>query len=140
MAIHRPSENVLVKKDFLTAITAASNTGTAIDCLGYQRAMAIFDTAPTGSGTTSDCKLQECATSGGSFVDVTGATFTQATTVGGATVQVMDIDLSKRLRYLKLVHTGAGGSAAGNAAGLFILFEPTNLPPTQDVAAITTVG
>lgn len=138
MNIHTPSKQALVKHTFITAITAASNNGTSIDCQGYERALAIFDSAPSGGGTTSDCKLQDGAQSNGSdAVDVAGATFAQITTAGGQKVETMDIDLRKRNRYLRLVHTGAGGSAAGQAVGIILLFNSRNLPPSQDVAAVS---
>jgi hypothetical protein len=137
MAIHRLSQNALLKGDFNVAITAAATNGTAVDTQGYREATAIFYSVPSGTGTTSDCKLQESVDStSGDFVDVTSATFTQAITANGAQYQFMDIDLSKRLRWLRLVHTGAGGSAAGVASGAFLLFRPWNAAPTQDTAAV----
>src|SRR5262245_6280085 len=136
--IHTPSKHCLVKHSFITAITAASNNGTSIDCRGFERALAIFNSAPSGSGTTSDCKLQDGAQSNGSdAADVSGATFAQVTTAGGQKIETMDIDLRKRNRYLRLVHTGAGGSAAGQATGIIILFNPRNGSPSQDVAAVS---
>jgi hypothetical protein len=33
----------------------------------------------------------------------------------------MEINLAIRKRYIRLVHTGAGGSAAGQAVGIIIL-------------------
>lgn len=134
--LHTPTDRVLVKASLITAITAASNNGTGVDCLGYSRAMAVFHSAPSGSGTTSDCKLQE-SSDNSTFADVTGATFTQVTTAGGAKIQAMNIDLAKRLRYLRLVHTGAGGSAAGQAEGALYLFNGQGAPPTQDVTPIS---
>lgn len=135
MNIHTPSKQVLVKRTFLTAITAAAVNGTGVDTLGYTRALAIFVSAPTGAGTTSDCKLQDSADNT-TFADVASATFAQATTAGGAVAETMSIDLGKRNRYLRLVQTGAGGSAAGQAAGLILLFNPRYAGVTQDVADV----
>jgi len=135
MAIHRLSQNALLKGSFEVAITAAATNGTGVDTQGYREASAIFYSTPTGSGTTSDCKLQDSADNS-TFADVATATFTQATTAGGAAWQLMDIDLAKRQRYLRLVHTGAGASAAGQAAGAFLLIRPWNAAPTQDTAAV----
>ena len=133
--VHRLSENVLLKGDFNVAITAAATNGTGIDTQGYRRAAAIFYSVPSGSGTTSDCKLQDSADNS-TYADVTSAAFTQATTAGGAEWQFLDIDLAKRNRYVRLVHTGAGASAAGVATGAFLLYEPWNAAPTQDTAAV----
>jgi hypothetical protein len=136
MNIHSPSATQLAKRGFNTAITAASNNGAGVDCQGFERALAIFDSVPSGAGTTSDCKLQE-SSDNSSFSDVTSAAFAQATTVGGAKIQVMDINLSKRLRYLRLVHTGAGASAAGVAFGAIILENPRYSPVSQDNTVVS---
>lgn len=136
--IHTPTDQVLVKSAFNTPITAAANNGATINALGYGRALAIFDSAPSGAGTTSDCKLQEGAASDASdMADVTSGVFVQNTTVAGHVVKTMNIDLSKRKQYLRLVHTGAGGSAAGQAVGTLVLFNGESRPPTQDVTAVS---
>jgi hypothetical protein len=131
------SDNILVKSAFAVAITAASTNGTSVDTLGYGRCAAVFYGGPTGSGTTSDCKLQESSTGSSGWADVSGAAFAQATTAGGAQIGVLNVDLSKRLRYLRLVHTGAGGSAAGLAWGAFHLLNGEGAPPAQDLAAVS---
>lgn len=136
---HTISKHALVKHSFIVAITAATVNGTGIDTTGYDRALAIFDSAPSGAGTTSDCKVQESSDngSGDAFADVTGATFAQITTAGGQKIETMDIDLSKRERWLRLVHAGAGASAAGQACGILILSRGRHLPPTQDVTPVS---
>lgn len=119
---HQLSSVALFKAAFNTAITAAANNGATVDTLGFDRATAVFYSTPSGTGTTSDCKLQDGAASNASdMADVSGATFAQATTVGGAIVETMEINLAIRKRYIRLVHTGAGGSAAGVASGIIIL-------------------
>lgn len=136
MNIHSPSSHVLAKNSVLTAITAAAVNGTGVDTRGFTRAQAIFNSAPTGTGTTSDCKLQESADNS-TFTDVTSAAFAQVTTAGGQKLQCMDIDLSKRLRYLRLVQTGAGGSAAGVAEATILLYNPHSFPVAQDNAIVS---
>lgn len=134
--IHTPSDHVLSKHSFSLAITAASTNGTGVDTRGFEKAAAIFYAAPSGAGTTSDCKLQE-SDDNSSFSDVSSATFTQVTTAGGAKMATMNINLSKRKRYLRLVHTGAGGSAAGQAYGLIELYNARNAAVSQDVTPVT---
>lgn len=129
---------MLFKPSLISAITAASNNGTAVNCLGYGRAAVVFHSKPTGAGTTSDCKLQEGLLADGSdAADVTGGAFTQVTTALGEKLQVMNVDLSKRLQYLRVVHTGAGGSAAGQVSVEIILFNGEGKPPTQDVTPVS---
>lgn len=137
--IHTPSDHVLENHSFSVAITAATTNGTGIDTRGYEKALAIFRSAPSGTGTTSDCKVQESSDDGSSdsYADVTSAAFAQVTTAGGAKIQVMNINLSKRERYLRLVHTGAGGSAAGQAYGLILLFNSRSAPPTHTSTVVT---
>ena len=128
--MHTPSENVKTVHAFSVAITAAAANGAGTDCLGFENAKAVFYAAPSGVGTTSNCKLQE-SDDNAAFADVEGAAFTEVTTAGGAKVYVMDIKLEKRLRYLRLVHTGAGGAAAGQAYGLIELYNARYNPVSQ---------
>lgn len=138
MNIHRLSENIKAIAAFNVAITAAATNGATVDTLGFRRAAAVVNHTPSGALTTSDVKLQESSDSfSADTADVTGATFTQATTVGGNKVQVLDIDLAPRKRYLRLVHTGAGASAAGQATGVFLLFEPGYAAVTQPTTAVS---
>lgn len=133
--LHTPSE--LIKKvfAFCLAITAAATNGASTDCQGFETAFAWFYSSPSGTGTTSDCKLQE-SSDNSSWSDVTGATFTQATTAGGAKFFTMDIKLAQRSRYLRLVHTGAGGSAAGQASGGIDLLNARYNPVSQANTAV----
>ena len=59
-----------------------------------------------------------------------------STTAGGVVLETMSVDLSKRNRYLRLVHTGAGGSAAGFAMAIILLFNGRYLGVTQDPADV----
>lgn len=132
---HQLSSSALVKSGGISAITAASNNGTGIDCRGYTRAAIVWYSLPSGTGTTSDCKLQE-STDNSTWGDVSGAAFAQATTANSTRIQVMEVDLSKRSRYLRIVHTGAGGSAAGQQSAVFALLRPMAGAPAQDSTVI----
>jgi len=138
MLYHLLSAVGLLKAMLMTAITAAANNSAVIDCLGYERAVVIFHSKPSGSGTTSDCKLQDGDQSDGSdAADITSATFTQVTTAGGEKAQFMEVNLAKRKRYLRAVHTGAGGSAAGQASVEIILYRPRYAGVSQDLTVIS---
>lgn len=134
--LHTPSEQVKTAPGFAAAITAAATNGASVDCQGFETGKAIFNSAPTGAGTTSDCKLQE-SDDNAAWADVPSASFAQATTAGGAKIQVMNIKLSNRKRYLRLVHTGAGGSAAGQTYGLIELYNARYNPVQQTNPAIS---
>ncbi|MBI5071667.1 hypothetical protein HZB93_02105 [Candidatus Falkowbacteria bacterium] len=94
----------------------AAATAIAIDTLGYNSAMFVVKNgAATGTPTsyTVDGKVQECATSGGSYADVSGAVITQITADNkSAQIRVEGLGTS-RLRYLKLIITPAmtGGTS-----------------------------
>ncbi len=134
--LHTPSEQIKTAPGFAAAITAATTNGASVDCQGFETGKAIFNSAPSGAGTTSDCKLQESADNA-AWTDVPSGAFAQATTAGGAKTQVMNIKLANRKRYLRLVHTGAGGSAAGVAYGLIELYNSRYNPVSQSSPAIS---
>lgn len=137
--MHSGSSHLLVKSGFNTAITATSNNGTITDTKGYTRALCIFYSSPSGAGTTSDCKLAHDSDSAmGSATDYANS-FAQVTTAGGAKLQVMDVNLEgpNVERYIRLIHTGAGASAAGVATGVIILFRGRRISPTQENTVVT---
>lgn len=95
---------------------SSAQTSSAIDTLGYNSAtFVVSNGAATGtpSSYTVDAKVQECATSGGSYTDVSGATITQITADGGTKVIRVEGLGTSRQRYLKIVVTPAltGGTS-----------------------------
>ena len=136
MNIHTPSANVLVKSSYITDISASIVNGASVDTHGFTRAMAIAIAAPSGTGTSSTTKLQD-SPDGSTFTDVPGAVFSAITTAGGAQTLTMNVNLAVRQRYLRLVQTGAGGSAGGQAVGIIELFNPEQAAVTQDNAAVS---
>jgi hypothetical protein len=86
-------------------------TGTAFDVTDYEglaRVVLSAGAATAGSSPTLDVKIQHCATSGGSYTDVTGAAFTQVTDTAG--VQTLVLDLNKVNKYIKVIGTLGGTS------------------------------
>lgn len=136
--IHTPSDHVKSVHSLSVAITAAATNGSSADCRGFEDALVVVYAAPSGAGTTSDFKVQE-SSDNSAFSDVTGAAFTQITTAGGSKLYVGDIKLAKRLQYLRVVHTGAGGSAAGQAYANILLLNGRNKPVAQANAAVFTI-
>lgn len=61
------------------SITSATTTnGTAVDCSGYDQVTWLLDCGTfTGASPAADVKIQESATSGGTYTDITGAAFAQ---------------------------------------------------------------
>ena len=131
MNIHSPSQNVAAFPGFAIAITAAVVDGVAIGVAGYTRAMVTFHSNPSGVGTTSNCIVQESPDGSTAWANVPGAAFAQVATTGSDSIQVADINLELRLPFLRLVHTGAGASAAGVATGTILLFNARGFPVSQ---------
>lgn len=67
----------------------------------------------SGTSPTLDVKVQESATSGGTYTDVTGAAFTQVTASNKAQV----INFKRTLRFCRLLGTIAGTSPSFALAG-----------------------
>lgn len=131
--VHTPSDSVAVFNSFTVALSSTvsvTTSGGGVDTLGYRRALAVFVANPSGTGTTSDCEILESNDNGSvdPYSEITGGDFPQATTVLGATVAEINIDLAKRKRWLKLEHVAAGGAQVGAASGLILLFEPMESP------------
>lgn len=93
----------------IAAKTATFN-GTAFDTQDYEGSLAILQVvgAVTGTTTTLDGKIQSSDTSGGTYADVPGATFTQVSDTGDNQVQKIAIDLNGCKRWIRYVGTIAG--------------------------------
>lgn len=93
-----------------------AQTSVAIDTMGYNSAMVVVENgAVTGAPTsyTVDAKVQHCATSGGSYVDISGAAITQIVAdAKSAQIRLEGLGTSIN-RYIKVVITPAfvGGTA-----------------------------
>ncbi len=110
------NDGILAKVAVAPIAASAAQTSDAIDTKGYNSVQFVISNgAATGtpSSYTVDAKVQECATSGGSYVDVTGATITQMTADNKIQTIAVDGLGTSRKRYLKLVITPAmtGGTS-----------------------------
>ena len=103
-------DGILQKRALDPVATDGANNGVAIDTKGYNSLVfTIQNGVATGTPTsyTVDAKVQECATSGGTYADVSGATITQITANSKeAVIRVEGLGTS-RLRYLRAVVTAA---------------------------------
>lgn len=137
--MHRFSENIYVASSFLLnaalVTPAVGYPGASKDVGEYRRGAAMVDSELGGSLSTLDVKLQDSADDS-SFSDVSGGVMAQIAVAAGHTIRLMDIDLAKTRRYIRLYYTGGGGSLAGYASATLFLFQRHNDPPTQDVTAI----
>ena len=93
-----------------TGAVTSTATSSAIDLLEYDGdVLLVLDCAAgTGTSPTLDIKLTECATTGGTYTDLSGATFTQVT--DSASIQTLVINKDSAERYIKIVQTITGSS------------------------------
>ena len=129
-----------------TAITDnATATADVIDCRGFDYATIVVQLGATDIALTA-LKVQNCATSGGSYADITGATFAGGSGMGDATLAlpsatddgqtcVFQIDLRGKNPFLKLVVTFGDGSTGGFVAAVAALSRAKIAPSTSTGAA-----
>ena len=96
--------------------------GTAIDRSGYQfGCFGVITGALTGTpdATTTVAKVQHCATSDGSYVDVSGATYTFSGSAVTNVIGEMGVNLGALNKYVRVTETTSftGGSTPKLAIG-----------------------
>jgi len=119
-------------------IDNASATSTAIDCKGARYAEIIVVQGATDIAITA-LKLQECETSGGSYADITGATFSGGLDTDGTALALpsatddnqiapFQVNLDKRMRFIKVVATFGDGTVGGFITAVARLSELSKVP------------
>ena len=108
--IQQNLEKVTVVAGVATAAVTSTATSSAIDLLEYDGdVLLILDSAAGGgSSPTLDIKLTESDETGGTYTDLSGATFTQGT--GSASMQKLEINKDSSKRFIKIVQTIGGSS------------------------------
>lgn len=110
-------------------------TSAAIDTKGFHgggQAVFLCNKGDMGASATIAWSVQECATSGGSYTAITGASVAAAGVDN--VVSKIEIDLAgPRLRYLQLVAT-YGGSGNAPISANYVLHNPNDMA-TADGAA-----
>ena len=108
--IHQNLEKLTVVAGVATAAVTSTATSSAIDLLEYDGdvVLVLDSAAGGGSSPTLDIKLTESDASGGTYTDLSVATFTQVT--GSASMQTLAINKDECKRYIKIVQTIGGSS------------------------------
>ena len=133
-------ENIKSVAAVLPIAASAAQTSAAIDTKGYKTGMVIIENgAATGtpSSYTYDAKVQECATSGGSYTDITGAAIVQGTADSKtAQINLASLNDGTRLRYIKVVVTPAmtGGSSPKALIAATVLLGNAEAKPVSNSA------
>lgn len=103
------------------AAVTANGVGVAVDLQGVQGKgkMLLHIGTVTGTNPTLDVKVTECATSGGTYTDVSGVVFPQKTAAGLSSIA---IDPRAVKRYIKLALT-VGGTSPSFTAGACLIAQ-----------------
>ena len=121
-----------------------SYTSQAVDAIGADYVEIYAHLGATDIAMTA-LKIQECATSGGSYTDVTGLVYGTSTNVAGSTSDLpaagddnkffkFEIDMRYRERYLKIVATFGDGTVGGFFTAIAILSRVEQSPKTAALA------
>ena len=116
----------------------ASAVAAEIDTLGASYAEIVLQLGATDIAMTA-LKLQESDTSGGSFTDVTGATFDGGLNTEGTALALpsatddgqtlaFQVNMLGKKRFLKVVATFGNGTAGGFIAGVARLSRLAEVP------------
>lgn len=120
-----------------TISSATSTNGTAIDASRFDQAMLRLDFgAVTGAAGTCEVKLQECATSGGTYTDIAGATtgaIVQGTGIASKKV-CLYANLRARMKYIRvqIVTASTTTSIVIAAAEWFLTSSQKSIDPTVE--------
>jgi hypothetical protein len=127
--VHTLSDHIKVATSFNGVLANSTQAGTGVDTQGYRRAMAYVNVF-TGAATTANFTISD-SPDNSVWTVVTGATLAAAIVASTADTggYLVNIDLAKRQRYLRVNIVGTG--TAGNAVAGIILYEPMNAATTN---------
>jgi hypothetical protein len=124
------------------AVAASTILSPAIDTQGLDEIMFIVRVGTLGTSATLAAKVTECATSGGTYTDITGAaitTITQASPDGSDQNAVISVKIdANRLRYFKLSMTVA--TATSDAGAIAIGKRSSGTKPEVQTGTISNVA
>jgi len=106
--------NALAQASVLRLIVAGTytttETGTGVDVSALDGvAAAILDSSlGTDTDPTLNVKLQDCATVGGAYEDIPGATFVEVDDTAGGSTQIISFDVSAAKAFVLAVGTIGG--------------------------------
>lgn len=80
-------------------------TGVVVDCTGYDRVCYVFHCGVIAATGTVTPKVQDSATSGGTYADITGAVFTVFGDADDNTLKVGEVKVNPAKPFQKVVAT-----------------------------------
>jgi hypothetical protein len=118
-------------KEFLLVAPAildnVSATSLALDTDGFEYAKIIAAVGATDIAMSA-LKLQHCDTSGGSYEDITGASFTAPTATDDGKLYGFYVNLLRKKRFIKIVATAGDGSVGVAFTALASLSRAQSVP------------
>lgn len=128
----RLPENVKFVVANIPTATGTTLASTAVDGTGYARATYVLTTGTAGTGATLDMKITECATSGGSYTDITSAALTQIADTGGSKTYIIDVPVNSAKPFQKTVLAAAVGTFAASCGA--VLYRRVSSPVASTYA------
>jgi hypothetical protein len=107
-------------------IRTTTVTGSVIDLVNSHGNMVVFDVGVITDGTHTP-KLQECATSGGSYTDVAAADQVGTLAALASSTQ-QKVSYIGKLRFIKCVVTVTGSPGTGGYYGAIAVLESRKQP------------
>ena len=108
--IQQNLEKLEISAAVASASVTATATSSAIDLKEFDGdvLLVLNCAAGTGSSPTLDIKVQDSDETGGTYADLSGATFTQVT--DSASLQTLEVNKDECKRFIKIVQTVGGSS------------------------------
>ncbi len=110
------------------SIASTTVNGPEIDTLGYDT-ITVYPQTGTAGGTVN-FKLQETATSGSGFADVTDGAFTEFSASDGDKIASGSFAIATHLRYIRMVCVTAAGTTL--CAAVVLLSNANQTVATSD--------
>jgi len=88
-------------------VDVAAVASSAVDCAAFDRVFLEVSLGAVVNAAVFTVKLQECATSAGTYADIAGAVITQTVAAAGgaaASDKIWQIDAKIQQRYVKVVY------------------------------------
>ena len=140
------TEGLTVLSAVNTATVTTAVLSPAIDLSKIRKIVAIFTAGVLATAETVTCKLQGCATAGGSYVDIPSSSFTLVKATDDNKSQVIETNaenlnaLGLSYRYVKTsVAASVGSPVCVTVLGGCAVEEPISTNNTTNVKALNFV-
>jgi len=143
MSMSNISQTGSVEQSIVPAVLTSTTTGTGIAVTGFRSLLAVLTVGAVSAvgDETCDVKLQDSDAVGGTYADITGATFTQITAAPSPVTDVtfVEVDLLPRNAFVRAVATIAGSTPTFAMGVSFVLYNAvdSSYSGTADATVVT---